>query len=249
MKVNIKSPEEIEIMAEAGKKLHVVRENLKRDVKRGANALEIERLANKYIKEQGAESAFKKVPGYSWSTCINMNDGVVHGIPKKEMIFNDGDIVSVDVGLFYKGFYSDTSFSKVIGKHKDKNKFLEIGRQSLNAAIKQAKAGRKVEDISREMERVLKENDLEPIRSLTGHGIGRELHETPLVPCYVSGSADEKITLKEGMVLAIEVMYTEGKPGIKLDRDGWTLSTRDGKMSALFEETVAVTKNGPKILT
>jgi len=249
MIINIKTKQEIEIMAEAGKRLHRVREELKKAVKLGVNALEIEELAVKLIEEQNGECSFKKVPGYKWATCINMNDGVVHGIPKKEMVFQDGDIVSVDVGLFFDGFHSDTSFSKLIGKDTKKQKFLEIGQKSLNAAIKQAKAGRKVEDISRAMEKVLVGNGLQPIESLTGHGIGRDLHESPLVPCFVSGSADERVSLKEGMVLAIEVMYTQGKPGIRLDRDGWTLRTKDGKLSALFEETVVVTNKGPVILT
>lgn len=249
MHIYIKTPEEIEIMKEGGAKLRRVKNALKEAVKVGVNAMEIEDLANELIEKEGAESAFKKVEGYSWSTCINRNEGVVHGIPKKEMVFVDGDVVSVDVGLYYKGFYTDTSFSKLLGNDSEMAKMLQIGQETLNKAIKKAVVGNKVRDISHEIEYNLKTNGYNPIESLVGHGVGRELHEDPMVPCFVSGSHYENVVLKEGLVLAIEIMYTQGKPGIKLDQDGWTLSTKDGKMSALFEETVAIGKNGPVIIT
>ena len=249
MNIYIKTKDEIKIMAEAGKKLHEVREALFKAVEKGVNAMEIEELAMELIYKLGAEPAFTKVEDYKWATCVNLNDSVVHGIPKKDMVFAEGDIVSVDVGLVYNGFNSDTSFTKLIGNDPKKAKMLEVGRQSLNNAIKQARPGNYVRDISRAMSKVLNKHGYRAIESLTGHGIGKKLHEDPLVPCYVSGSFYESVKLVEGMVLAIEVMYTEGKPGIKLDKDGWTLRTKDGKMSALFEETVAITKNGPVILT
>jgi len=247
--IHIKTKEEIEIMHEAGRKLSRVKKGLKKAVAVGVSAIDIEDLAMKLIDEEDSEPSFTKVEDYQWATCININDGVVHGIPKKEMIFKENDVVSVDVGLYYKGFHSDTSFSVYLGKDPALKEFLRLGRETLDKAISQARIGNKVEDISRAMVDGLREGHANPIKSLVGHGIGRELHEGPMVPCYVSGSDDEAVQLVEGLVLAIEIMYTQGKPGIKLDSDGWTLATRDGKISALFEETVAITADGPLVLT
>lgn len=249
MKINIKTKKEIEIMAEAGKKLAKVKRELKKAVKIDASAAEIEKLATKLIEESGAEPSFKKVKDYKWSTCINLNDGVVHGIPHKSIIFAKDDVVSVDVGLFYKGFHSDTSFSIYLGKDPKIKEFLKLGRETLDKSISKARVGNIIEDIARNTQEELKKGNASPIKALVGHGIGRELHEEPMVPCYVSGAPDEKVKIVEGMTLAIEIMYTMGKPGIKLDQDGWTLRTKDGKLTALFEETVAVTAGGPNILT
>jgi len=249
MKIDIKTEEEIEKMREGGKKLHSIKSNLKKAVKRKVNALEIENLAVKLIKEAGGEASFKMVPDYSWATCVNVNSGVVHGIPKAEMIFKDGDVVSVDVGMYYKGFHTDTSFSVLVGKNKEIESFLEVGKKALKSAIKVAKPGKKIGDISEKIESTVKSHGASPIQSLVGHGVGRELHEEPMIPCFVSGSPHEKVVIKKGMTLAIEVMYSEGGHTVKLDEDGWTISTKDGKIAALFEETVAITSNGPIILT
>jgi len=248
-KFNLKTEKEIEIMAESGKRLYEVKSKLKDAVKPGVTAFEIETLANELIEKTGAEASFSKVPGYKWATCINGNEGVVHGIPHKEIVFTNDDIVSVDVGLVYNKYHSDTSFSKYLGKDPKKKKFLDIGKRSLEAGISQFKEGNLVEDIPRAMETVLRQNGLNPFSSLTGHGIGKNLHEDPRVPCMILGSEDEQVQLVPGMVLAIEVMYTEGKDKIKVERDGWTISTKDDKMAALWEETVALTSRGRIILT
>lgn len=247
--VTYKTPKEIKIMKEGGARLARVKKQLLEAVEIGKSADDIEVLANKLIKDEGGEASFKLVPRYKWATCINVNKGVVHGIPHKEIVFKDGDLVSVDVGMLYKGFHTDTSFTKLLGNDSEKAKFLEKGKKSLKNAIKAVKPGRKVVDISRAMEDSLREDGLNPVTSLTGHGIGRSLHEKPLVPCFVSGSPDEQVELKVGMVLAIEVMYTDGTGSLDLASDGWTLSTKDGKLSSLFEETVAVTADGRIILT
>jgi methionyl aminopeptidase len=188
------------------------------------------------------------VEGYHWATCVNVNDGVVHGIPAKNLVFFDKDIVSVDVGIFYKGFHTDTSFSKLIGEDSEKVKFLATGRRALKSAISKAKNGKRLGDISRAMETVLREGGCNPIEALVGHGIGRDLHEDPMIPCY-SGYPGENMMLKTGTVLAIEVMYTTGSGNVKTDEDGWTIRTKDGKISALFEETVALAHDGSIILT
>jgi methionyl aminopeptidase len=248
-KASIKTPEEVQIMAEGGAKLRRVKKELMKHVKVGVSAAEIDDLAEKLILDEGAVPSFKMVPGYHWTTCINVNDGIVHGIPKKELVFKEDDIVSVDVGLFYKGFHADTSMSTYLGKDKEKIKFLDCGRKALKECIKTAKKGKKIGDISAIMEATLESCGYKPVRALVGHGVGRELHEAPAVPCFVSGSRDERVELVPGLVIAIEVMYAAGKPDLVTDSDGWTIRTRDGKITALFEETVAITSNGPLVLT
>jgi len=248
-KANLKNKSQIGIMTEGGKRLNEIKSKLNDAVKTGISAFEVETLANKLIKRSNGEASFMKVPGYHWATCVNVNDGVVHGIPKLETVFRDDDLVSVDIGLLYKGFHTDTSFSKYLGKNPDKKKFLKTGRSALEAGIKQFIDGNKVGDISGAIEDELRKNGYSPISSLTGHGIGKELHEDPRVPCMRLGSPDEQVELKAGMVLAIEVMYTEGKDRIKIESDGWTISTKDAKIASLWEETVALTSSGRIILT
>jgi len=243
-----KSEEELSIMKEGGKKLARVKKALKEAVKKDANAEEIEMLARELIEKEGARPSFMMVPGYSWATCVNVNAGVVHGIPTKALVFKDGDIVSIDVGIYFEGFHTDTSFSVCIGNHPELEKFLESGRRALNKAIKEAKVGKKLRDISAAIEETIKGAGYTPIEALVGHGIGRNLHEDPMVPCY-TGYAGENFELREGTVLAIEVMYALGTGEVKTDKDGWTISTKDGKISALYEETVSIEKDGPFILT
>ncbi len=247
-KFELKTPDEIKIMAEGGAKLATVKKTLARAVAVGVSAADIEALAVKTIIELGAEPSFTKVPGYKWATCVNVNDGIVHGIPKKELVFAKGDVVSVDVGVFYKGFHTDTSVTVYLGGDPQIKKFLEVGRSTLNRAISKAKKGRFLGDISEAIESGLVSNGYNPVRALVGHGIGRELHEDPMVPCFAGYPGDD-LPLGIGMVLAIEIMYTFGRGEVKTDSDGWTIRTKDGKLSALFEETVAITKDGPFVLT
>lgn len=247
-KFELKTPEEIRIMAEGGKRLGSVKNALKKAVAVGVSAAEIESLAMQLIKQSGAEPSFTKVPGYRWATCVNVNDGIVHGIPKKELVFKQGDVVSVDVGLFYKGFHTDTSVSVYLGDDPEIKKFLEVGKETLNTAITKAKKGRVLGDISEAIETGLTKNGYSPVRALVGHGIGHELHEDPMIPCF-TGYPGEDLPLGIGMALAIEIMYTFGRGEVKTDKDGWTIRTKDGKLSALFEETVAIVDDGPFVLT
>lgn len=236
-------------MKEGGKKLKEIRSKLAAAVVPGVSAMDIEELAVKLIEAAGGKPSFKLVPGYSWATCINVNDGVVHGIPKKETVFQDGDIISVDVGIYYKGLHTDAATTVYLGKEKEVLNFIEIGRKALNAGLKNATAGRVIGDISSAIYDVLSKGDINPIWNLTGHGVGKELHEAPQVPTFPSEAKDEKIKIEPGMTLAIEVMFTLGDGDMKLAKDGWTLKTKDGTISALFEETVAVTNNGTLVLT
>lgn len=244
-----KTPDEIKIMAEGGKKLSRIKKKLAEVVGPGVNAQEIDTWAEKLIKDAHGKPSFKMVPGYSWATCVNVNDGVVHGIPDKKIVFKEGDIISVDLGLFYQSFHTDTSFSLGIAPTRAQAKFLDVGKLALKRGIKKAVIGNRIFDISKAIQSTLEANKVSPIRALVGHGIGQSLHEEPQVPCFVSGKKKESPKISEGMVLAIEVMYTEGKPEVVVAEDRWTISTKDGKIAGLFEETVAVTSNGPVVLT
>lgn len=247
-KVNLKTAAEIATMQKGGERLAQIREKLAAKVKTGVTPNEIEELATRLIKKAGGKASFKMVPGYSWATCINVNDGVVHGVPEGQP-FNDGDLVSIDLGIFYEGFHTDTSTTVLVGRDKQKENFLAVGQSALQKAIAVTQKGNFITDISRAMETTLEKEGLTPIQALVGHGIGRELHEAPAVPCFIAGN-QEKIEIKEGLVLAIEIMYTQGSPEVVVDEaDQWTIRTKDGKIAGLFEETVAVTKNGPRVLT
>ncbi len=244
-----KSKDEIEIMAECGQKLAGVKKALFEKVAEGVSADDIEQLAIELIKKEGAEASFKKVPGYSWATCVNINAGLVHGIPKKEVVFKKGDVVSVDLGFYYKGFHTDCSFSKGIDADSETEKFLDAGREALKKAIAVTIAGNRVYDISEAIEKTVTSYGYTSIRALVGHGVGRKLHEDPQIPCFLPGPKEESMEIVEGATFAIEVMYALGSPDLVQENDGWTISTHDGKISALFEETVAVVDGRPKVLT
>ena len=218
-------------------------------MKVGVSAWEIEQLAVALIKKSGAEASFSKVPKYHWATCININEGVVHGIPKKEVVFKKGDVVSVDVGLYYKGFHTDTSFSKGLGVDAVVEKFLNVGKQTLSNAIAAALPGARIYDISQRIETSLKEGGCNPVKALVGHGVGRQLHEDPLIPQFVYGKREDSAEVKPGMVLAIEVIYTLGDGEIAHDKDGWTIVTRDGTISALYEDSLVITEKGHFVVT
>lgn len=248
-KQTIKTPKEIEIMKEGGRILAIVRDELEAMVAPGVSAWDIEQMAVKRITELGAKPSFMMVPGYSWATCINVNDGVVHGIPKKSTVLKKGDIMSIDVGVFLKGFHTDTAVSVYLGDGDEGNHMITSGREVIAAAIKEAKVGNTIGDISKAIEDGLTTRGLVAIKALTGHGVGRELHEDPRIPCFVGKTKDERVKIENGMTLAIEIMYTPGRGEIMVDSDGWTIRTKDGRISALFEETVAILNGMPVIIT
>ncbi|MBN1168737.1 type I methionyl aminopeptidase [Candidatus Woesebacteria bacterium] len=236
-------------MIESGKRLSYVKNRLKEAVKIGVSAKQIEDLAVKLIKKEEGKASFKMVPNYDWATCINVNEGIVHGIPKKEIVFQKGDVVSVDVGIYYDGFHTDTSFTLGLEVDEKTEKFLEIGEKTLNSAIEKAKPGNRIYDISKSIEDMLKKSGYTPIKALVGHGIGRQLHEEPQIPCYTSGEYKDSPVIPDGACMAIEVMYSFGSEKLVLDEDGWTIVTSDGKISALFEDTVIAAKGGTRVLT
>lgn len=250
MGIIIKTKEEIEIMREGGQKLAKVKDKLKEEIRPGVVPLELDRMAEGLILEEGGKPSFKTVKNYYWTTCINRNDGVVHGVPDNKPI-EKGDIVSLDIGILYKGFHTDASFTVPVGEVRAETKrFLRAGEEAVEASIKEARVGKKVSHISKAMQEVLERYGYTPSRDLTGHGVGRALHEEPMIPCFWDGSLSEDIPIKVGMTLALEAIYMAGKPDIIVSKeDGWTISTRDGKIAGLFEETVAVTDKGPLLLT
>lgn len=247
--ISIKSIEDIKKMAEGGKLLHQIKEELKKSIKVGRNAAEVENIACDLIEKSGGKASFKMVEGYYWSTCININAGLVHGIPRKNVIFKKGDLISLDIGLYYKGFHTDSSFSLALNPSSETERFLKAGSLAMEKSVKEAKAGGRIFDISQAMETAIRSYGYSPIKALVGHGVGKGLHEEPAIPCFTEGNRADSPIIEEGMVLAIEVMYAMGKPDVVLEKDGWTIVSADGKITALFEETVAVAKKGPVILT
>lgn len=236
-------------MTEGGKRLGEVRETIVSKIGPGVKLLELEQLADSLINKSGGEAAFKRVPGYEWATCININEGVVHGIPSAYEI-QDGDVVSVDVGMIYRGWHTDTSTTVVAGKgNPKKQQLLRIGKLALAAAIKAARIGNRIGHISQAMELVLQQGGMNPVRTLTGHGIGRALHEFPPIPCFLEGRVEDTAVINKGMGLAIEAIYTTGRPETKVAADGWTVVTVDGSLAGLFEETAFITAQGPSVLT
>ncbi len=241
---------QLEIMKIGGAMLGRVRQALYDFTVVGVTPMQIEYKARQLIKAEGGELSFTKVPGYRWATCINLNEGIVHGIPTSEKPLESGDLVTVDVGVFYKGYHTDAAFSKVVGvSNPEKDRFLKAGMEGLKNAIAAVKAGNHIGEISIAMEETLKTYGYRATRELTGHGVGKELHEDPMISNVVVGPKEKTPLMFEGQTLAIEIIYVQGKPGLVLEEDGWTISVKDGTLSAVFEETVAVTSDGCSILT
>ena len=217
-------------------------------VKPGVSTAEIDRIAYEYIISQGAEPNFLHLYGFPATACISVNDEVIHGIPSKERILKEGDIVSIDLGAKKHGFNGDNAATFACGKISDEaQRLIDVTRESLYEAIKVAVPGGKIGDIGSCVQRYCEERGFSVVREYTGHGVGKELHEDPAVPNY--GTAGRGVRLLPGMTIAIEPMINQGTKAIRRLSDGWTVKTADGKLSAHFENTVAVTKDGPVILT
>jgi len=256
--INIKTPEEIEIMREGGRILSLVLSELLENIKPGVTELEIDNLAEKLILKNGAKPGFKEIKGYNNSICVSTNNVIVHGVPTNYK-FKSEDVVGIDCGVFYKGFHTDmaetlrvkSQISNLKSQKVDKiDKFLETGRRALSEAIKEAKVGNRVGHISKTIQNIIEGKGYSVVRSLVGHGVGRSLHEEPEVPGFLEADIEETPVLRENMTIAIEIIYNMGKSNVKyLNKDGWTISTEDGSISGLFERTIAITKNGPLILT
>ncbi|MEX1061794.1 MAG: type I methionyl aminopeptidase [Patescibacteria group bacterium] len=248
--ITIKTEPEIEIMKAGGKITAKALKAALASAKPGVKLSELEEIAGKEIYQAGGEPAFKRVPGYNFATCINVNEGVVHGIPGDRKL-EEGDLVSVDLGTYYKGFNTDASWTAYVGDinkaSADQRNLLAVGQRALSQAIAQAALDNHIADITLAMQKVLEEGGYAPMDTLVGHGIGRELHEDPQIPCLLIHKKTPRI--KVGMTLAIEVIYAQGSSETEIEEDGWTVRTADGSLSGLFEHTVAITAQGPVVLT
>ena len=217
-------------------------------VKPGVSTWEIDRIAYEYIKSQGAEPNFLNLYGFPATACISINDEIIHGIPSKERILKEGDIVSIDLGAKIHGYNGDNAATFACGKVSEQaQRLMDTTRESLYKAIEMAVPGNKIGDIASAVQVYCEQRGYGVVREYTGHGVGRELHEDPSVPNY--GKAGRGVRLLPGMTLAIEPMINEGTAAIRQMSDGWTVKTADGKLSAHFEHTVAITNDGPVILT
>lgn len=245
--ISIKSEREIDIMREAAKKLRAVFFELKEMIRPGVRALEIDERAEKVIRAQGAIPAFKGYRGYPATICISINEQVVHGIPSNRR-FQEGDLASLDLGLVWKDFYSDSARTWPVGKvSKTALKLVQVAKEALYAGMNEMQAGKRVGDISAAVQRHVESNGFSVVRDFVGHGIGRELHEDPQVPNF--GPAGRGVKLETGMVLALEPMVNEGGWEVDVLEDGWTVVTRDKQCSAHYEDTIVITEKGPENLT
>ena len=249
--INLKTDREISIMKEGGKKLRAVVGDLLPLIRAGVSTKEIDDKAEQLIKKQGGESSFKTVSGYKFSTCLPINEQIVHTKPSKRVL-KDGDVLTLDIGMLYKGLHTDYAVTKVIGgssKDEKINKFLKTGEETLYLAIKKAVIGNRLGSISEVIEREIVGNGYFIIKELTGHGIGKKLHEDPYVFGYVDKPINKTPLINKGLVIAIEVIYAMGTDIMVYEKDNWSIITKDRSVSACFEHTIAVTDNGPIILT
>lgn len=243
----LKSPDEIETMRRAGSVVAEVLEVLKGNVRPGATTLDLEKIAEEETRKRKASPAFKGYRGYPFCLCTSVNNEVVHGMPSRKVL-KEGDIVSIDYGAFVEGFYGDAAVTVPVGKVSDEAaRLVRVTEESLGKAIEAAREGNRLLDISSAVQSHVEPQGFSVVREFVGHGIGRELHEPPQVPNF--GIPGRGVRLKAGMVLAIEPMINSGGWAVKVLEDGWTAVTADGKLSAHFEHTVAITPQGPRVLT
>lgn len=248
MAVTIKSPREIELMREAGRILAKTHEELAKNLRPGMSTWDIDHMGEEIIRSYGCIPSFKNYNGYPASICVSVNDEVVHGIPHKEHFLDEGDIVSLDAGVIYKGYHSDAARTYGIGEiDDDAKKLVEVTRQSFFEGIKFAKAGNHLNDISAAIQKYAESFGFGVVRDLVGHGIGSHLHEDPEIPNFARKR--KGILLQPGMTLAIEPMITEGSYEVVWLDDDWTVMTEDGGWAAHYENTILITENEPEILS
>ena len=248
MPVSIKSAREIELMTEAGRILAIVHEEMEKALHPGMTTLEIDRIGEEVIRSYGCTPSFLNYNGYPASIGVSVNDEIVHGIPTNKRILKEGDIVGLDAGVIYKGYHSDAARTHGIGEiSKEASELIKITKESFFEGIKYAKEGNHLFEISAAIGRYAEERGYGVVRDLCGHGIGTKLHEAPEIPNYGMGRKGMK--LRAGMTLAIEPMINVGDYRVRWLDDDWTVVTRDGSLSAHYENTVLITEGEPKLLT
>ncbi len=242
-----KSEEEIEKLRRSGRLVREILEESRERVRPGISTLELEKYSEKRLAQAGARPAFKGYRGYPCCLCTSVNEEIVHGIPSARRL-KEGDIVSLDLGVVLDGYYGDSALTVPVGRISETTEtLLRVTEEALELAIEKARLGNRLGDISATVEQHVERNGFSVVREMVGHGIGRALHEEPQIPNY--GPAGRGPVLKEGMVLAIEPMVNSGKPDLRVLDDHWTAVTVDGGLSAHFEHMVAITRNGPDVLT
>ncbi len=256
--IKIKNDQEIEIMRFGGKILAETMSELIDYLKPGVSEKELDKLAEALIVKKGGEPGFKKVDSYNYTLCVSTNDQVVHGLPT-DYVFKENDVVGIDCGVFYKGFFTDMSETlcvstnnkqQLITNRSEIQKFLDTGKRALREAIKVSKEGNRIGHISKTIQNIVEGAGYSVVRNLVGHGVGRKLHEEPEIPGFLYGKIDSSPILKNGMTLAIEVIYNMGRHEVlRSKNDNWTIVTKDKSLSATFEKTIAITKNDPLVLT
>ena len=253
MKIYLKTEDEIELMRQANQLVGKTLGELAKHIKPGITTLQLDKIADEFIRDNGAIPTFKGFPNpyggpFPASICTSVNDVVVHGVPNAETVLKEGDIISVDCGTLLNGFNGDSAYTFCVGEVTDEvKKLLKTTKESLYLGIENAVAGKHLGDISSAVQEHCEAQKYGIVRELTGHGIGREMHEDPQVPNY--GRRGNGVMLKAGMCIAIEPMITMGERSIWLDKDRWTIRTRDGKPAAHFEHTIVVRKGKAEILS
>ena len=246
--ITLKSKREIDLMREAARRLKLVFDELKKFIKAGMTTFEIDQIVERLIRAQKAEPAFKGYRGYPASVCTSVNESVVHEIPSKKRRLREGDLLSVDMGLVYQGYYSDSARTWPIGRVSEEAlELAETARQALYMGMAQMKCGNRVGDIGSAIQNYVESNGFSVVRDFVGHGIGRVLHEDPQVPNF--GKVGTGPKLEVGMVLALEPMVNAGSWEVEILDDAWTVVTRDRQLAAHYEDTIALTEHGPENLT
>ncbi len=246
--IEIKSIEEVEKIRNSGKILRSVLNLVRENIKPGVATIELSRLAEDFIIKHGAIPAFKGYKGFPEALCISINEELIHGIPGSRTI-KESDVVSIDGGVLFEGWYSDAAFTVIAGESVDENarRLVEVTEQALYVGIKEAKINNRIGDIGHSIQNFVESFGFSVIRDYSGHGIGKKLHEDPSVPNF--GRPGQGVLLKKGMVIAIEPMVAEGNNKLFVEGNGWTVKTLDHSLAAHFEHTVAIGNNGPEVLT
>jgi len=245
--ITIKTPEEIQIIAEGGKILVAALKEIERMVKPGITTRELDKAAEAFILSKGGKPAFKGYDGFPYSLCASVNENIVHGLPSS-YVLKDGDLLKLDLGVLYKGYNTDSAITVAVGNVSyEAKRLLHVTKKSLRLGIKKAKIGNTIGDIGNTIQRFVEDQGFGVVRDLCGHGIGKNLHEDPKVPNLGKRQGAEKLV--EGMVICIEPMVTMGDYNLKKSDDNYGYATKDNSLAAHFEHTIAITKSGPKILT
>lgn len=246
--ISIKADEEIELLRESNLLVGKTLGEMAKHIRPGVSTLELDRIADEFIRSHGAVPGFLGYGGFPNSLCISVNDVVVHGIPSADCVLKEGDVVSIDCGTLKNGYYGDSAYTFEVGRVDDEiHRLLVTTKESLYKGIEKAVAGLRIGDIGHAIQSYCESAGFSVVRELVGHGVGKNLHEDPQVPNY--GRAGQGIKLKEGMVIAIEPMINLGERHVYIEEDGWTIRTRDRKPSAHFEHTLAIRKHGVDILS